>query len=80
TASLRQQYRPEATEAEEDINAAGGITGEKIKLGKAYAAFEPKQAVAVANLLVDQDQAISVVGHFCASSPIPVSEVYDVAG
>lgn len=79
-ASFGEQYWRGASQAAEDINAAGGINGEKIKLVKADDACEPKQAVAVANRLVDQDKAIAVVGHFCSSSTIPASEVYDEPG
>ena len=79
-ASFGEQYWRGATQAAEDLNAAGGINGEKIRLVKADDACEPKQAVSVANRLVDQDKAIAVVGHFCSSSSIPASEVYDEAG
>ena len=79
-ASFGEQYWRGATQAAEDINAAGGVNGEKIKLVKADDACEPKQAVAVANRLVDEDKAVAVVGHFCSSSTIPASEVYDEAG
>ncbi len=43
-------------------------------------ACEPKQAVAVANRLVDESGVSAVVGHFCSSSTMPASEVYDEAG
>lgn len=79
-ASFGEQYWRGATQAAEDINAAGGVNGEKIKLVKADDACEPKQAVAVANRLVDSDKAVGVIGHFCSSSTIPASEVYDEAG
>ncbi len=79
-ATYGDQYWHGATQAAEDINAAGGINGEKIKLVQGDDACEPKQAVAVANRLVDQDKVIAVVGHFCSSSTIPASEVYDEAG
>ncbi|GLZ87907.1 branched chain amino acid ABC transporter substrate-binding protein [Metapseudomonas resinovorans] len=69
-----------AVQAAEDINAKGGINGEKIVLVKADDACEPKQAIAVANRLVDSDQVAAVIGHFCSSSTIPASEVYDEAG
>lgn len=69
-----------ALQAAEDINAAGGINGEKIVLVKGDDACEPKQAVAVANRLVDSDGVVAVVGHFCSSSSIPASEIYDDAG
>lgn len=63
-----------------NINADGGINGRPIELIKGDDQCEPKQAVAVANRLVDQDEVIAVVGHFCSSTTIPASEVYDQAG
>ncbi|MNQ43953.1 Leu/Ile/Val-binding protein precursor [compost metagenome] len=69
-----------AEQAAIDINAKGGINGEKIRLIKADDACEPKQAVAVANRLVNADKVNAVVGHFCSSSTVPASEVYDEAG
>jgi branched-chain amino acid transport system substrate-binding protein len=65
-----------AEQAAADINAAGGINGMKLTLVKADDACEPKQAVAVANRLVDSDKVAAVVGHFCSASTIPASEVY----
>lgn len=47
-----------------------------VELVKADDACEPKQAVAVANRLVDNDKVVAVVGHFCSSSTIPASEIY----
>jgi branched-chain amino acid transport system substrate-binding protein len=79
-AAYGEQLWRGASLAADDINAAGGINGEKIKLVKADDACEPKQAVAVANRLVDSDKAVAVIGHFCSSSTIPASEVYDEAG
>lgn len=69
-----------ASQAAADINAAGGIKGEKIVLVQGDDACEPKQAVAVANRLVDESGVSAVVGHFCSSSTMPASEVYDEAG
>ena len=69
-----------ASAAAKAINDAGGIDGEMIKLVKADDACEPKQAVSVANRLVDSDEAIAVVGHFCSSSSIPASNIYEEAG
>ena len=79
-ATYGAQYWKGASQAAEDINAAGGINGEKIVLVQGDDACEPKQAVAVANRLVDQDKVMAVVGHFCSSSTMPASEVYDDAG
>ncbi len=47
-----------------DNHAAGGIKGEKIVLVQGDDACEPKQAVAVANRLVDEAKVSAVVGHF----------------
>ncbi|MDV7210216.1 branched-chain amino acid ABC transporter substrate-binding protein [Azotobacter beijerinckii] len=79
-AAFGEQYWRGASQAAADINAAGGINGEPIKLIKGDDACEPKQAVAVANRLVDQEKVAAVIGHFCSSSTIPASEVYDEAG
>lgn len=79
-ASFGEQYMKGAQAAADAINAAGGVNGEKIVLVKGDDACEPKQAVAVANRLVDQDKVNGVVGHFCSSSTIPASEVYADAG
>ena len=79
-ATYGAQYWKGASQAVADINAAGGIKGEKIVLVQGDDACEPKQAVAVANRLVDEAKVSAVVGHFCSSSTMPASEVYDEAG
>ncbi|MEB0041005.1 MULTISPECIES: ABC transporter substrate-binding protein [unclassified Pseudomonas] len=84
-ASFGLQYMKGAQAAADAINAAGGVEigdgiKEKIVLVQGDDACEPKQAVAVANKLVDQDKVAGVVGHFCSSSTIPASEVYNDAG
>ncbi|WNW13145.1 branched-chain amino acid ABC transporter substrate-binding protein [Pseudomonas sp. DTU_2021_1001937_2_SI_NGA_ILE_001] len=79
-ASFGEQYMRGAQAAADAINKAGGVNGEKIVLVRGDDACEPKQAVAVANRLVDQDKVVGVVGHFCSSSTIPASEVYSDAG
>ncbi len=63
-----------------EVNAAGGINGKQIELVKGDDACEPKQAVAVANRFVDQDKVQAVIGHFCSSSTMPASEIYNDAG
>ncbi|MPQ84902.1 branched-chain amino acid ABC transporter substrate-binding protein [Pseudomonas sp. MAFF 730085] len=79
-AAFGEQYMKGAQAAADVINKAGGINGEQIKLVAGDDACEPKQAVAVANRLVDQEKVIGVVGHFCSSNTIPASEVYSDAG
>lgn len=60
------------------INKAGGINGDMIKIIPGDDACDPKQARAVANRLVNEG-VHAVAGHFCSSSTIPASEVYDEA-
>ncbi len=75
-----QEWRG-GSKAADDINAKGGLLGgRKIELVKADDACEPKQAVAVANRIVSKDKVVAVAGHFCSSSTIPASEVYNDAG
>lgn len=74
-AAFGEQFRQGADMAVADINAQGGILGEKIKLEVADDACDPKQAVAVANQLANKHVAF-VIGHFCSGSSIPASEVY----
>ena len=79
-AAFGAQFWRGASQAAADINAAGGINGRKIELVKADDACEPKQAVNVANHLVDVDKVRAVIGHYCSSSTIPASEIYGDAG
>ena len=48
-ASFGQQMRAGADMAVKDLNAAGGVLGEKLRLEIGDDACDPKQAVAVAN-------------------------------
>lgn len=58
----------------EVINEAGGIPGyDKIELFPQDTACDPKQAVAAANNLINEE-VIGVVGAYCSSSTIPASE------
>lgn len=78
-ASFGEQLRRGAEMAIEDINAAGGVNGEKLKLEIGDDQCDPKQAVQVANDLVQKGVAF-VAGHFCSGSSIPASEVYSEEG
>lgn len=60
----------------EQINKAGGVAGKKLE-GVVYDdACDPKQAVAVANKVVN-DSIKFVVGHVCSSSTQPASDIYE---
>jgi branched-chain amino acid transport system substrate-binding protein len=60
------------------LNAAGGVDGKKLEVVTGDDACDAKQARAVGNKLVNE-KVYAVVGHFCSSSTIPASEVYDEA-
>src|SRR3546814_2730824 len=62
-----------------DINAAGGVLGQKLVLEIGDDACDPKQAVAVANQFANKG-VVLVAGHFCSGSSIPASDVYDEEG
>ncbi len=78
-ASFGEQLKRGAEKAVEDINAKGGVNGEKIELVYGDDQCDPKQAVSVANNLVNQGVTF-VAGHFCSSSSIPASDVYNEEG
>jgi branched-chain amino acid transport system substrate-binding protein len=78
-ASFGEQMKRGAEQAVKDINAAGGVLGQKIKLVVGDDACDPKQAVAVANKFVSQ-KVVFVAGHFCSGSSIPASKVYSEEG
>ncbi len=78
-AAFGEQLWRGATQAIEDINAQGGINGEKLVAVKGDDACEPKQAVNVANRLIEKDKVAAVVGHFCSSNTIPASAIYNEA-
>jgi branched-chain amino acid transport system substrate-binding protein len=62
-----------------DINAAGGVLGQQVRLFVADDFCDPDQAVAAARKLVG-DGAVFVVGHYCSGASIPASKVYEAAG
>jgi branched-chain amino acid transport system substrate-binding protein len=78
-ASFGAQMKAGAEQAVEDINAAGGVLGQKLILEVGDDACDPKQAVAVANQLAGKG-VVFVAGHFCSGSSIPASAVYSEEG
>ena len=78
-AAAGEQVRDGALQAVEDINAAGGVLGQKLHATLYDDVCDPKQAVAVANQLASKPPAL-VVGHFCSGSSIPASDVYSDEG
>src|SRR3954454_17578782 len=74
-----EQMQRGAELAVSDINAAGGVRGEKIRLLVADDFCDPDQAVAAARKLVSEG-VIFVAGHYCSGASIPASKVYEDAG
>ncbi|MDE2579284.1 MAG: branched-chain amino acid ABC transporter substrate-binding protein [Hyphomicrobiales bacterium] len=79
SAAFGAQLKMGAEQAVEDINKAGGINGEQVKLFVGDDAGDPKQGISVANKFVG-DGATWVVGHFNSSVSIPASGVYNENG
>lgn len=78
-AAFGEQMKRGAEMAVADINAKGGVLGKKLKLEVGDDACDPKQAVAVANQMAGK-KIVFMAGHFCSSSSIPASAVYNESG
>ncbi|HKY93708.1 MAG TPA: branched-chain amino acid ABC transporter substrate-binding protein [Kiloniellales bacterium] len=74
-AAFGMQLQRGAEAAVADINAAGGVNGQQLKLVVGDDVCDPKQATAVANQMVSQG-VVFVAGHFCSGSTMPASDVY----
>jgi len=78
-AKIGTDLRNGVTLAVEEWNAKGGVLGKKIEVVAVDDQHDPKQAVSVANKLVNERVA-GVVGHFNSSCSIPSSDVYNRGG
>jgi len=63
----------------DQINARGGVLGEKLVAVEYDDVCDPKQAVTVANRMVNEGVRF-VVGHLCSSSTQPASDIYEDEG
>jgi branched-chain amino acid transport system substrate-binding protein len=79
SAAFGAQLKNGTEQAVEDINAQGGILGQKIVLSVADDRADPKEGVSVANKLAG-DGVKFVIGHFNSGVTIPASEVYQENG
>jgi branched-chain amino acid transport system substrate-binding protein len=73
------QERRGVEAAVEAINAAGGVNGEKIVVEFGDDAGDPRQAVQVANDMVNKKVAM-VVGHTLSGATVAAAPVYDEEG
>jgi branched-chain amino acid transport system substrate-binding protein len=62
-----------------DINAAGGVLGQQLRLISVDDACDSGQAIAAAHKLVAEKVAF-VVGHQCSGASIPAAGIYERAG
>jgi branched-chain amino acid transport system substrate-binding protein len=74
-AAFGEQMKRGAEMAVKDINAKGGVLGKQLHLDVGDDACDPKQAVAVANQMANNN-VVFVAGHFCSGASIPASAVY----
>jgi branched-chain amino acid transport system substrate-binding protein len=74
-AAFGQQIREGAEQAVADINANGGVLGQKLTLAIGDDACDPRQAVSVANQMASRGVKL-IDGHYCSGSSIPASKVY----
>jgi branched-chain amino acid transport system substrate-binding protein len=78
-AAFGAQLKNGAEQAVEDINAKGGVMGQKIAIQFGDDASDPKQGVSLANKFA-ADGVKWVVGHFNSGVSIPASDVYQESG
>jgi len=79
SAATGAQMKNGVDQAVADINAAGGILGQKISVTYGDDASDPKQGVSVANKF-SADGVKFVIGHYNSGVSIPSSEVYQENG
>src|ERR1700756_2913106 len=78
-AATGAQMKNGVEQAAADLNAAGGISGQKITVGYGDDVSDPKQGVSVANKFAG-DGVKFVIGHYNSGVTIPSSEVYQENG
>jgi len=79
SAAFGLQLKNGVEQAVADINAAGGINGQKIQLFVGDDRGDPKEGVSVANKFAAEGVKF-VIGHFNSGVTMPASEVYQENG
>jgi branched-chain amino acid transport system substrate-binding protein len=74
-AAFGAQLKNGVEQAVEDINAKGGVLGQKLTVTVGDDRSDPKEGVSVANKFVG-DGVKWVVGHFNSGVTMPASEIY----
>ncbi|HWR57865.1 MAG TPA: branched-chain amino acid ABC transporter substrate-binding protein [Thermodesulfovibrionales bacterium] len=78
-AKMGTDFKNGVTLSVEEWNSKGGVLGKKIEMVVADDQHDPKQAVSIANKLVNEGVS-GVIGHFNSSCSIPASDVYSRMG
>ena len=78
-AVLGEQLRRGVEMAVDDINATGGLRGERLAVKFADDGCDPRKAIEVATGFVSAGVK-AVIGHYCSGASIPASKVYEKAG
>ncbi|MEL6939699.1 MAG: ABC transporter substrate-binding protein [Cyanobacteria bacterium J06598_1] len=69
-----------AAQAQSDINDAGGIDGNPLKLLLVNDDDDKATAAEIANELVDNDDVLGVVGHYSSGTTLEVAPIYEAGG
>jgi branched-chain amino acid transport system substrate-binding protein len=78
-AKMGMDFKNGVSLAVKEWNSKGGVLGKKIEVLVGDDQHDPKQAVSVANKMVN-DGVAGIIGHFNSSCSIPASDVYNRAG
>ena len=78
-AKMGTDFKNGVSLAVEEWNSKGGVLGKKIAVVVSDDQHDPKQAVSVANKMVNEG-VVGVIGHFNSSCSLPASDVYNRAG
>ncbi|MCL4491985.1 MAG: branched-chain amino acid ABC transporter substrate-binding protein [Nitrospirae bacterium] len=74
-AKMGNDFKNGVSIAVDEWNSKGGVLGKKIEVLTGDDQADPKQAVSVANKMVNEGAA-GIIGHFNSSCSIPASDVY----
>ena len=75
SAVFGEQLSHGAMQAVNDINAHGGVLGQKVIIKEFDDACDPKQAVTVANQIASENIKF-VVGHFCSGAGLAAEKIF----
>jgi branched-chain amino acid transport system substrate-binding protein len=78
-AKMGMDFKNGVALAVEEWNNKGSILGKKIEMIVSDDQHDPKQAVSVANKMVNEG-VVGIIGHFNSSCSIPASDVYNRVG